>query len=87
MDPHWIIVPEYIEYSPPPLFMSSFAIPSSFYGCLVCVWETIKAIKGKSEDKKSEEHCPTIVVVSFSVSGWISTLFLFFFTIGSCFWR
>jgi len=68
LDPQWIIVPKYIEYSPPPLFMCSFAFPSSFIGCLLCVWETKKVIKGKSLDKKSQEHCPTFAVVLFSIA-------------------
>ena len=49
--------------------MYMLAPPFSLYGCLVCVWETITVIKGKSQDKESHEIFPTIAIVSFSISG------------------
>ena len=55
-------------YSPSSFFLT--ASPAfSFYGCLVCVCETIAVIKGNSLDKKLQEHVPTFAVVLFSISG------------------
>ena len=55
-------------YSPSSFFLSASLVVSCV-ACLVYVETTIKLIKGKSQDKKSEVNCPTVAVVLFSISG------------------
>ena len=62
------------EYSPSTLFLC-VPLAFSFDACLVCVWETIALIKGNSQDKKSEEYCPTLAVVLFSISGLLFEIY------------
>jgi len=62
-----LIVWKYFAFSPSSLFLClSFGF--SFDACFVCVWETIKVYKGKSQDKKSQEHSSTFPAVFFSLS-------------------